>query len=55
MKKEAEIVLNKFNIKLNTATRIENEDKIVLVDTNLLDWNSKSHRKGKYSWNNRSS
>ena len=36
MKKEAEIVLNKFNIKLNTATRIENEDKIVLVDTNYL-------------------
>lgn len=36
MKKEAEIVLQKFNIKLNTAMRIENEDKIVLVDTNYL-------------------
>lgn len=36
MKKEAEIVLNKFNIKLDNAMRIENEDKIVLVDTNYL-------------------
>ena len=36
MKKEAEIVLQKFNIKLNNATRIENENKIVLVDTNYL-------------------
>ncbi len=36
MKKEAEIVLNKFNIKLNNAAKIENEDKIVLVDTNYL-------------------
>ena len=36
MKKEAKIVLQKFNIDLNTVTRIENEDKIVLVDTNYL-------------------
>ena len=36
MKKEAEIVLNKFNIKLNNVTRIEDKDKIVLVDTNYL-------------------
>ena len=34
MKKEAEIVLEKFNIHLNNITRIENSDKIVLVDTN---------------------
>lgn len=33
MKKKAEIVLKKFNIKLENHTRIENEDKIVLVDT----------------------
>lgn len=36
MKKEAEIVLNKFNIKLNNVMRIEDKDKIVLVDTNYL-------------------
>ena len=36
MKKEAEIVLNKFNIKLENINKIENDDKIVLVDTNYL-------------------
>lgn len=34
IKKEAEIVLEMFNIHLNNITRIENNDKIVLVDTN---------------------
>lgn len=45
MKKEAEIVLQKFNIKLNNATRIENEDKIVLVDTNYLAETPKAIKK----------
>ncbi len=36
MKKEAEIVLQMFNIHLNNIARIENNDKIVLADTNYL-------------------
>ena len=36
MKKEAEIVLDKFNIKLDNIEKIEDNDKIVLVDTNYL-------------------
>ena len=35
IKKEAEIVLKMFNIHLNNIARIENNDKIVLVDTNF--------------------
>lgn len=42
MKKEAEIVLKKFNIKLNNVAKIENDDKIVLVDTNYLSEISKA-------------
>lgn len=45
MKKEVEIVLNKFNIKLNNINKIENDDKIVLVDTNYLTELSKYVKK----------
>lgn len=45
MKKEAEIVLNKFNIKLNNINKLENDDKIVLVDTNYLTELSKDVKK----------
>ena len=47
MKKEAEIVLNKFNIRLENATRIENADKIVIVDTNYLTEIPKAIKKEK--------
>lgn len=36
MKKEAQIVLETFNIKLNNIKKIEDDDKIVLVDTNYF-------------------
>ena len=36
MKKEVKIVLKMFNIRLKNIARIENDDKIVLVDTNYL-------------------
>lgn len=42
MKKEAEIVLKTFNINLNNIAKIENDDKIVLVDTNYLSKISKN-------------
>lgn len=42
MKKEANIVLKMFNIKLDSLVRIENNDKIVLVDTNYLSKISKT-------------
>ncbi len=42
MKKEAKIVLEMFNINLNSIARIENNDKIVLVDTNYLSEISKA-------------
>lgn len=42
MKKEAEIVLEKFNINLKNISKIENDDKIVLVDTNYLSEISKA-------------
>lgn len=45
MKKEAEIVLEMFNIHLSNITRIENNDKIVLVDTNYLSEISKLIKK----------
>lgn len=45
MKKEAEIVLNKFNIKLDNIDKIEDDDEIVLVDTNYLQEISKSINK----------
>ena len=45
MKKEVEIVLNKFNIKLNNINKIEDTDKIVLVDTNYLTELSKYVKK----------
>ena len=45
IKKEVEIVLNKFNIKLNNINKIENDDKIVLVDTNYLTELSKYVKK----------
>lgn len=45
MKKEAEIVLNKFNIKLNNIDKLEIDDKIVLVDTNYLSELSKYVKK----------
>ena len=45
MKKEAEIVLQMFNIHLNNIVRIENNDKIVLVDTNYLSELSKAVKK----------
>ncbi len=45
MKKKAEIVLNKFNIKLNNINKIENDDKIILVDTNYLTELSKDVKK----------
>ena len=45
MKKEAEIVLQMFNIHLNNIARIENNDKIVLVDTNYLSELSKAVKK----------
>ena len=45
IKKEVEIVLNKFNIKLNNINKIENDDNIVLVDTNYLTELSKYVKK----------
>lgn len=45
MKKEAEIVLEMFNIHLSNITRIENSDKFVLVDTNYLSEISKAIKK----------
>lgn len=42
MKKEAEIVLEMFHISLNNIARVENYDKIVLVDTNYLSEISKT-------------
>lgn len=45
MKKEAEIVLEMFNIKLDNIDKIEDDDKIVLVDTNYLSEISKDIRK----------
>lgn len=45
MKKEVEIVLNKFNIKLDKTKKIEESDKIVLVDTNYLSELSKYVKK----------
>ena len=45
MKKEAEIVLQMFNIHLNNIARIKNNDKIVLVDTNYLSELSKAVKK----------
>lgn len=41
MKKEAQIVLNKFNIKLKNIDKVNNEDEFVLVDTNYLSEISK--------------
>lgn len=45
MKKEVEIVLNMFNIKLDNIDKIQENDKIVLVDTNYLSEISKSIKK----------
>ncbi|MBP3708046.1 MAG: DHH family phosphoesterase [Clostridia bacterium] len=45
MKKEAQIVLDMFNIKLENIDKIEDDDKIVLVDTNYLSEISKSIKK----------
>lgn len=45
MKKEAEIVLNKFNIHLENIKKIEQDDEIVLVDTNYLSELSKDIKK----------
>ena len=45
MKKEVEIVLKKFNIKLDKTEKIEESDKIVLVDTNYLSELSKYVKK----------
>lgn len=45
MKKEAQIVLDMFNIKLENVDKIEDDDKIVLVDTNYLSEISKSIKK----------
>ena len=45
MKKEAEIVLNRFNIKLNYTNKIEDDDQIILVDTNYLSEISKEIKK----------
>ena len=45
MKKEAEIVLNRFNIKLNYTNKIEDDDQIILVDTNYLSEISKDIKK----------
>ena len=36
MKKEAQIVLDTFNIKYNNISKLEDDDKIVLVDTNYF-------------------
>lgn len=36
MKKEAQIVLDTFNIKYNNINKLEDDDKIVLVDTNYF-------------------
>ena len=45
MKKEAEIVLNRFNIKLDYINKIEDDDQIILVDTNYLSEISKEIKK----------
>ncbi len=45
MKKEAQIVLDMFNIKLENVDKIEEDDKIVLVDTNYLSEISRSIKK----------
>lgn len=45
MKKEVEIVLNKFNIQLENIEKIEQDDEIVLVDTNYLSELSKDIKK----------
>lgn len=45
MKKEAEIVLNIFNIKLENIDKIDDNDEIVLVDTNYLEFLSKLIKK----------
>lgn len=47
IKKEVEIVLNKFNIKLDTIDKIDKNDEIVLVDTNYLSLISKDIKKEK--------
>lgn len=45
MKKEAEIVLNRFNIKLDYINKIEDDDQIILVDTNYLSEIAKEIKK----------
>ena len=45
MKKEAEIVLNRFNIKLDSINKIEDDDQIILVDTNYISEISKEIKK----------
>ena len=45
MKKEAEIILDMFNIQLENIDKIEDNDEIVLVDTNYLSEVSKSVKK----------
>ena len=45
MKKEAEIVLNRFNIKLDSINKIEDDDQIILVDTNYVSEISKEIKK----------
>ena len=47
IKKEAQIVLNKFNITLDNIDKIDENDEIVLVDTNYLSLISKDIKKEK--------